>query len=422
MKSISKLQLEIGDQHPGEGMVLSFRRWMLFALWGLAGAVIGFTAWGGQTAPISLLLLVALPVGWTFTSSRQQAGWFMWGYFLAGARGLPSGATVFFGSESPAWWGWVLWFSATLLLATPFLLAWSSRSHLKPFGFLVAVVSLIAPPLCIVGWINPISVAGVLFPGAAWLGLFATTFLFYGLAARKRAYVFFLAAVAMALNIHAYQKPDAMQPPARWMGFDTHFSRLSSGGADQAGNVLASLARIEWLSGVAANMPAGATLILPETLIGRYDGVAQRMLSSADVALREKNSRVLVGAEVPRGEGYWNVVLVLGASTDDDRMVRQGIPVPISMWKPWADDGAEGDLFTTDQVIRVDRKSVGVAICYEQLLAYSVLKLMLQEPSILVAVGNVWWARETSIPTIQRQSIGAFSMLFGIPLITAFND
>lgn len=384
------------------------------------GAAVGWAAWGRSESLWGLVVLLLLPLIWGVSSSRWEGLSLMLGYYLAGARGLPGGAVVFFGETAPNWWGLAMWLGVSMLLCMPFALCWSSHARLRVVGFVIAILVCLVPPLGIVGWLNPLSAAGILFPTASWMGLVLSMALFIALVLRIGRLITVLALAAVMSNVAVL----GAEPPTqdRWLGFDTSFSKLSSAGTDHSSQLLASTERIEWLRDVVADMPADATLVLPETLIGRFDGLAQAMLSRAEAELVAKHSKVLVGAELPGdGKQYQNALVVLGAQGHEDRAAVQGIPVPISMWKPWAGDGAQADFLARGNTITVGGHRVGVAICYEQLLAYSLLRLMWEKPDRIAAVSNVWWARDTNIPQIQFQSVHAFARLFGVKVVSARN-
>lgn len=397
-------------------------RWLRVILSVVGGAAAGWVAWGRSESLEDLIVVLTLPLLWSMLRTRWEALALMLAYFMAGARGLPDGAVVFFGDTAPHWWGVAMWWGASLLLSAPFALCWSAATARRALGFGLALLVCLPPPLGIVGWLSPLTVAGMLFPAAGWVGLFLTLALFIALAAGGRTLPLSLALAAAAIGNAGVVPPEA-PAPARWQGFDTNFSRLASGSADKGAQLQSSLARIEWLTRVVvAEMPAHATLVLPETLLGHYDGLSQGLLSQAQEDLRAKNSKVLVGAELPLESGrYRNAVVVLGAAPGDDQAAHQGIPVPVSMWKPWASDGAEADLLARSNTITVDGQRIGVSVCYEHLLAYSLLRLMADKPNVIAAVSNVWWARTTNIPTIQSQSVHAFARLFNVPVVFAKN-
>lgn len=384
----------------------------------LLGGMTGWFAWGQGDSLARLAAVLLLPVVMGFARSRGEALALMLGYFAAGARGLPGGAVVFFGDTAPGWWGVAMWAAASALLGAPYALLWHADLPRRALGFVIATLVCVVPPLGIVGWLNPISVAGLLFPSWGWAGLAVTLLAFAALASRR---IFGIAVCGVAMVLANFGEKPAVAPVG-WLGFDTSFARLSSAGTDQASQWLASMRRIEWVRRAAAAMPPGATLVLPETLLGRYDGVAQTLLAGPDAELKSKRARVLVGAELPLPGGqYQNALIVLGAQEGDGRAAIQGVPVPISMWKPWADDGARADLLARDSVIVVGQLRTAVAVCYEQLLTYSMLMLMARTPDVIVASSNVWWANATSIPDIQRQSVRAFARLFHVPAVFARN-
>jgi apolipoprotein N-acyltransferase len=214
-----------------------------------------------------------------------------------------------------------------------------------------------------------------------------------------------------------------VRAPAGWQGVDTNFSRLSSAGSDDAGQLLAAMKRVEWVRKFAERMPAHSVRVLPETVLGSVDGMAELALHDAQATLMARGSRLLAGAELLQADGrYQNAVMVLGAKAGEQRMAVQNIPVPVSMWRPWAPDGAVADVFGMGNVIEVNGARSGVVVCYEQLLPFSLLWVMMSRPDVIVAVSNVWWARETSIPDIQRQTVDAFGRLFGVAVVAAKNS
>jgi apolipoprotein N-acyltransferase len=62
-----------------------------------------------------------------------------------------------------------------------------------------------------------------------------------------------------------------------------------------------------------------------------------------------------------------------------------------------------------------------VVICYEQLLSWSMLKAVSGTPDVLVGAANGWWAKDTSIPAIQREMMRAYGRLFGVGVVMAGN-
>lgn len=389
------------------------------AAWAAAGSVVGLAAWGAHGA---LWLLLLLPAGVAVASTRAAAFAWLLGYYLAAARGLPAGAAVFFGASAPWWLGWMFWVGASVLLALPFGLLWSRVAWRRGVGFALALAVVAVPPLGLFGWCNPLAAAGELFPGTGWLGLGGVVLL-AGLLAVGCQRGPLLAAALGALGLNAgWTAPSA---PAHWRGFDTEFSRLASGGTDAAA-WHAALERVRWIEAAAPEVPAGATLLLPETLLGPFGGIVDEKLGHVDRALAARDARILVGAEFPQLDGrYFNGLLVLGKDglRGTERVViRQGLPVPVSMWKPFSEGGAVADLWGRGSVAQVGAERVAALICYEQLLTWPILLRAAERPSVVVAASNVWWARGTSIPAIEAQSVAAYARLFGWPVVSAVNS
>ena len=64
---------------------------------------------------------------------------------------------------------------------------------------------------------------------------------------------------------------------------------------------------------------------------------------------------------------------------------------------------------------------VAYSICYEQLLVFPILISMAHDPDLIVGAANDWWARGTSIPTIQGQALDVWGRLFSLPVVRATN-
>lgn len=383
----------------------------------LVGVATGYLAWGDGTEVWRLAWLLLLPVSWGLAQSRWSASLLMLGYYLGGARGLPGGAAVFFGSDAPAWLGFACYLSVCLFLTLPFFLLWAKSSG--GWRFVAAMCVSVLPPLAFVGWINPLAVSGALFPGMGWIGLVLAMGVMTALVARSMKWLAALALVVISANAVSLAHPVAA--PAGWLGVDTHFQQLGSGGG--VGQVFDAFKRVDWLVKFADSVPANSVRVLPETVIGPIGAKAKYLLADVSAKLARRGSRVLAGGELAQADGrYLNAVVVVGAKADEDRQAVQGIPVPVSMWKPWSSNGAVPDAFGHGNLIDVTGKRAGVLICYEQLLTYSVLWMMTDKPDVLVGVSNLWWVTDKTIPVIQDQMMMTFGRLFGVGVVRAANS
>lgn len=387
------------------------------------GGMIGWLAWGRGPEAWRLAWILLLPVAWGLASGRVSASMLVAGYFLSGARGLPGGAVVFFGEDAPVWFGLACWLGACALLALPFVVLWSANCRARGWRFVMALCVSVVPPLGLIGWCGPVLAAGVVFPGLGWAGLAFMLAMMAALVERCWRVVAGFGVVAVLANLVV---GSVSLVPAGWQGVDTRFSRLSSAGSDEAGQVLAGMRRVAWVRVFVDGVPAQSVRVLPETVLGPINGLTELALQDMGAELAARGSRVLAGGELIQADGrYKNSVMVLGALSGEAQAAVQGVPVPISMWKPWADDGAVADVFGRGGAIEVAGVRAGVLVCYEQLLSYSLFWSMLGRdgvrPDVLVAVSNVWWARATSIPAVQAQSVAAAVRLFGVGVVSARN-
>ena len=387
---------------------------IITVIFGLAGGAVGWLAWGGGTEAWRLACLLLLPLGWGLARSRWSASLLMLGYYLGGARGLPGGTAVFFGEGGPWWLGYACYFGACLFLTLPFLILYGQ--HGRGWRFVIAMCISIVPPLAFVGWINPIAVAGTIFPAMGWIGLAATTGLMISLVDRSVWILSF--AIISALANYYYVAPAVL---VGWTGIDTHFPRLSNG--DGIGAVMDGMKRVDWLLKYADTVPSNSVRVLPETIIGPVGMSAKYLMSGASTDLKKRGSRILVGGELNQDDGrYLNAVLVIGAQGSDGKQAVQGIPVPVSMWHPFGKSGAVADVWGHSGLVDVNGKKTGVLICYEQLLTYSVLWMMTEEPDVLVGASNLWWVTDKTIPVIQEQMMLTFGRLFGVVVVRAVNS
>ncbi|MBB4243586.1 apolipoprotein N-acyltransferase [Rhizobium tropici] len=163
------------------------------------------------------------------------------------------------------------------------------------------------------------------------------------------------------------------------------------------------------------------TIILPESSLGFWTPTVGRFWVRA---LRETDAIVIAGAAVIDAGGYDNVLVAI--SGDGARIVyRERMPVPGSMWQPWrallGQSGGARAHFFENPVATAAGHRIAPLICYEQLIVWPVLHSMLEDPDLIVAVGNGWWTQGTSIVAIQRASVKAWARLFAKPIVFSFN-
>lgn len=370
----------------------------------LAGAI-GAAAWGSSLAALALApLAVSL---WATRTTRLAAWLVMLAYYLAAARGLPFGAARFFGNDTPAIFSALLWFGASLALSAPWACLWARQGYY--WRVPLALVLCTVPPVGLVGWANPATAAGVFFPALGWLGLVA-------MVAALAALCYWPTRVGAALAVAALAGALVSSPAApSWIqAHQTTYGGSGGAGRDFMRDYAANQSMIELA--VSSKAPF---VLFPETVAGLWTPATAELWEDAAAHLRATGRTALVGAEVPiEGTGKTRNALVFVGHHSGELVQR--IPVPVSMWKPWADAGTEANLFG-DGIGQVNGKRAAVLVCYEQLLVWPMLLSQAAGPEIVIGAANDYWAAETSIPGIQTITLSAWSRLFSVPLVVAVN-
>lgn len=380
-----------------------------------AGALVGL-CWGLAGAAWLIVLSGVMPLLWHLARTRWTAGAVALAYYLAASRGLPPGAGVFFDVSAPAWFGVALWIGAAAINSLLWFAVWSRDPARRAWLAPLILVLTALPPVGFLGWTNPLTAAGVAFPGMGFVGLaFFVGFVAAAVRASWPAVAMFAAASVVA-NVCAVAWPTAPAAPlANWSGRDTHFPKLQSASVD----ILGEGQRVMFVMQLARELQPGQVLVLPETILPRLTPFATSMLADTSKTLQAKRSTILVGAELGApGEPMRNVLAVLGAEQGHELVQR--VPVPIGMWRPWQKDAVAADLWGSG-IGRVAGQKIAYSICYEQLLVYPVLVSMAHAPAALIGAANDWWAKDTSVPAIQEQSLDAWGRLFAVPVIRAKN-
>lgn len=378
----------------------------------ILSALIGFAGWHGEV--IGLVFLPLLFFIWRCCRSRLEVFSALLSYYAAAGRGLLQGATVFFTvpTESPSWWiGAAIWLVPSALLALAWALCWGEKHRGLRVVILLAVLSL--PPLGIVGWANPLTAAGALFPTLGWLGLGLTVaFCCVFAAAPYPILILDFVIVAGFLNM----MNDRPFVPPSWVGVDTEFS--ASHGVNDEFSRLKALQKLVIEKSAAS--PFGTIFVLPE-LVGGDWSINRMWWDQAQTTLAAKGQTVLLGVseqEQQESLQYTNKIVSIGTHKNISMVDR--VPVPVSMWRPWANDGAVAPWFQSG-VGLVGSTRVAHLICYEQLLMWPILVSMANSPDIVLGASNGWWARGTSIPAIQAEAMHAWGRLFKKPVVLSQN-
>jgi Carbon-nitrogen hydrolase len=386
------------------------RRETLGSIGLIAGsATAGTYGWSGQVLFLPLALF--FPLLWSLAPARIVATIIATVYFLAASRGLPQGVANFYGSGGS--YGYILWVIGAAGFVFVHTVCWLPRSGLRrSTGYAIASVFMILPPFGIVGWANPLTAAGVLFPDWGWIGLLAAATGMLALTTRRWP----IAVVALG-GFWVWSAACWAPPPLPrgWTGVDTPLGQSMGRGFDLPQQLLLVRAVREEAA------PGARLVVLPESALGYWTPTVEQYWRTA---LQGSDITVLAGASVVDSAGYDNVMVAM-SKDGGSPIYHERMPVPVSMWQPWLvwmgrSGGARANFFA-NPIVEVAGTRVATLICYEQLITWPVLQSMFHRPDVIVATGNGWWTTGTSIVPIQRASAQAWASLFKTPIVFAFN-
>ncbi|CQR42239.1 Putative Permease of the major facilitator superfamily, traB-like (fragment) [Thiomonas sp. CB3] len=373
------------------------------------GAIPGLAWIMGGASPmgplLSILLVMVIAIGHS-PSERLAAAL---GYYATGCWPIVGAVAGYWGTEHSGI-GVLAWAACSVALAMP----WALAAHWP--GLLFALAATALPPLGVVGWLSPLNAAGMLFPGMGWIGLalavcsmLATNSVLVG---QGRPGLFadaswwtLLSAVIVAIGANVLASP-ASVPPG-WVGVQIHI-------LPSKGNVLRAIQNNQSIIDAGLAQGKGArVLIFPEAVLENWLPGTRQQFAEA----------------VPPGQ-FW----LIGVQTDArDAVVRIehrfADPVPVTQaaglllggdWQPWNPRTLRPAWW--QRVLDLDGQRVWAAICVEQVQPWTWLEALWQQPTVIVAQTNAWWAAPGSAaPEIQDASTRAWVRLMGVAVVTAVN-
>ena len=365
----------------------------------------------GYATESGLAFCVLMPTLCFLQKRRIHAFLVAFAYYGAASTILISGLRSFFGPGTTLQLALELWGIACFLLALPFGALWSNHPSAAWWRAPLAVLASVPPPLGIIGWANPLTAAGTLFPGTRWFGLLAVL----GFAAFSPAH---LRTSAAALTISAIVAdgvfPGVPEPPADWEAVDTTFGNVGV----KSSSMLKQYETAQYIQQRSLESRA-RVIVFPETVVPRWSEATDLFWGPTLSRLASSGKILLIGAgvDIPATKEYQNVAIIRGAETG---AFLQRIPVPIGMWQPWSDEGVPLRVFQPGAITIAEEK-VAVLVCYEQFLVWPVLTSFARRPTLLVGMSNNYWSRQTSIPRVQKILFSVWARLFRLPFLSAVN-
>lgn len=394
------------------------RALMLAAAGLAAGAVLGTAAWGQGRVPV---LALALPLLVMFSASRLQAFFIAFGYSL----GLTRYHVAFVGG----------WFHDNLLIGAAAMLlvasitgavwcvGWTSSRRLIVRGLAITGAWLLALAMNAGVPGHPVIAVGYVLPGSGWGGVAASlAYLWLALsvpgAIRRPQLQYACGAGFMVVLLGAgfllYQPP----PVGVVRGIQSEATRWGLlNGEDDA------LGRMQRMGATKVDQLA-ATVVWPESIIGRYDPSMYQVLNLELLEPSRRAGRTqIVGMDIPTpGNRELNSAV---AFYPDGRTAtataRQ--PAPLSLWRPWRHTDTFVADWTAHNILTVGQGDrAAVIFCYEEYMpVLYLLNEALDHPTIYLAMTNTWAAKDADAASIQTWHSLGMARLFGRPYVKAEN-
>lgn len=156
-----------------------------------------------------------------------------------------------------------------------------------------------------------------------------------------------------------------------------------------------------------------ALCLLPENALGY-------VTPANDLVWQNTNKTIFAGASFNNVDKSYSNTLTIISHGEIRPIYKQRVPVPLSMWKPWSNTGVKADIWGKGGFVH-DGYEYGVLICYEQLIMLPWIQTMSQNPDVILAISNLWWAKDTNILKIQEQNIQLLASLFDKTYVFAYN-
>lgn len=373
------------------------------------GIAIGIIAWDSYL-PVAILI----PVIWSKTSSKKTAWLVGLTYHLAASRGVIFGVPVFF--DSTVFYGIALWIIAGLIQSLPYFFC----SYVRNFylAIMLLLLALTLPPVGIVGWANPLTVAGVIFPGTGFIGLIlvlSVIWLMTWLHSKNKAFTFiwtiFIILLPLIIDPNVRANIEIKGSTTNFTGNPAHLGEKFQRDYQKFIKTYNQYCGSEF-----------KTLILPESTAGIWFDSTKHLWSRWQRSLKPDQSLVL-SALLPENKKSLKTYNALVEMKQDkfNVLYKARQSVPVAMWRPWAKDDVKNNWFDSP-LFEISGKKATALICYEAYLTWPVLQSFLSgDPEIILFVSNHWWSKDTSLLSIQKTCANAWANLFNAQIVTAVN-
>jgi hypothetical protein len=247
---------------------------------------------------MGIIAAAGMPVACLTAGTRKAVFKSTLVYYVAGIWPMVPGLNRYFGQSTISLIPVATWALAAILLSVPWTIAWTSNRFHCLWRVPLALMITIVPPLGIIGLASPVTAAGYLFPGTAWVGLATVALLpgivlsVHALALRRRCAVLCLVsafAAGLAIGGRHFTRSDAAPPPG-WIAVNTRFGDVSQPFRD--------FAAAQFIQQKAAETSA-RVLIFPESVVPRWSEATEAFWRQSLDRCRTRGQILAIGAGLP---------------------------------------------------------------------------------------------------------------------------
>jgi hypothetical protein len=397
------------------------------------GASIGWISWGWSHSPMFAIWVIPLAYK---LRSRWSVFFYAAGYHGATSGFLPNFASNWFHSSIA---GIGLWAALTVLCAIFWAAAWT-KSEKPETVFVVPVLAFVAstlPPIALVLCGSPLPAWGYAMQGFGWLGvagaLIGTGLLSVALRCKRLPILFprcvpglvdlsLFGLIATTLIVSMLQTRNDGRVLEHAVGVKTNWG-------SQPQTDFEVISRIEKIGKITRAMAGGdddaRLLVFPETILGRYDASFDAVLDREVVRpAKQAGQFVIVGMDRlnPDGRTLSNAAMLIRPD-GTVQIVGQRQPSPVSMWRPWSEQGHyPADWLSNNVVELVPGFSARVMFCYEEYLP--ILHLINEAKDshqLIVSIANLWAAEGSAASNTQAALTEGMALMFGRPFLRSEN-
>ena len=374
----------------------------------VGGFAVGYISWNGSINLVGLASLVLF--AYFFISKKINLFAFIFSYRLASSYPILMGIVDY--TLNGYILGFFLWLSASFFTTMPWILFWSKDTKKRFLLFPLAILFTIVPPVGLFDGNDPITAVGLFFSGAGYIGivyfLIVIILVSWVVLHLRGILKQWITIIAIVMFVSYGQCGIEYVPASLVYPLDTRYSFAHEN------RFYAQKRQKELLRKI--NDIDADIILLPEHIFGEFKKDDMQIWHALN-----DSKMVIAGAYIyDKAHLHYDNVLLLITNHSYRTIYTQHLPVPVAMWRPYANDGARAHLWAKSDV-KLAGKHIGMLLCYEAFIPYIYLQVMTSHPDYLLASANLWWSKGNTISDMQRKSLYLWSRLFGIGYIRSVN-